>query len=84
MSLDFNTLDLLRQTHPAWRLLNSQHAPLVISFLQRVFIQPNERVISQADLAERLEDGLFALQESLECRCLSQGGAGVPQRLGRQ
>lgn len=65
MSLDFNTLDLLRQTHPAWRLLNSQHAPLVISFLQRVFIQPNERVISQADLAERLEDDLFALRESL-------------------
>jgi hypothetical protein len=36
MSLDFNTLDLLRQNHPAWRLLNSHHAPLVVSFLHRV------------------------------------------------
>jgi phosphoserine phosphatase len=65
MSLDFNTLDLLRQNHPAWRLLNSPHAPLVVSFLQRVFIEPNERVITQADLVEALEDDLFALREQL-------------------
>jgi len=63
MSLDFNTLDLLRQNHPAWRLLNSPHAPLIASFLQRVFIAPNERVIAQADLVEALEDNLFALRE---------------------
>ena len=63
MSLDFNTLDLLRQNHPAWRLLNSPHAPLIASFLQRVFIAPNERVIAQADLVEALEDSLFTLRE---------------------
>jgi len=63
MSLDFNTLDLLRQNHPAWRLLNSPHAPLLASFLQRVFIAPNERLIAQADLVEALEDTLFALRE---------------------
>jgi hypothetical protein len=65
MSLDFSTLDLLRQNHPAWRLLNSPHAPLVVSFLHRVFIKPNERVIAQADLVEKLEDDLFALRERL-------------------
>lgn len=65
MSLDFNTLDLLRQNHPAWRLLNSPHAPLIASFLQRVFIAPNERVIAQADLVEALEDNLFALREQM-------------------
>ena len=65
MCLDFTTLDLLRQNHPAWRLLNSPHAPLVVSFLQRVFIAPNERVIAQADLVETLEDYLFALRERL-------------------
>jgi hypothetical protein len=65
MSLDFDTLDLLRQNHPAWRLLNSPHAPLIASFLQRVFIAPNERVIAQADLVEALEDNLFALREQL-------------------
>lgn len=65
MSLDYTTLDLLRQSHPAWRLLNSPHAPLIASFLQRVFIVPNVRVMAQADLAEALEDELFALRERL-------------------
>lgn len=65
MSLDYATLDLLRQSHPAWRLLRSDHAPLVASFLQRVFVAPNVRVMAQADLAEALEDELFALRERL-------------------
>ena len=65
MSLDYDTLDRLRQNHPAWRLLRSDHAPLVASFLQRVFVTPNVRVMAQADLAEALEDELFALRERL-------------------
>ena len=65
MSLDYATLDLLRQSHPAWRLLRSDHAPLIASFLQRVFIVPNVRVLVQADLAEALEDELFALRERI-------------------
>ncbi len=65
MGLDFNTLELMRQNHPAWRLLNSPHAPLIASFLHRVFIQPNERMIAQADLVESLEDDLFVLRERL-------------------
>lgn len=35
------------------------------SFLQRVFVAPNRRVISQADLAEALEDELYALRATL-------------------
>jgi flagellar motility protein MotE (MotC chaperone) len=65
VSLDYTTLDLLRQNHPAWRLLCAKHAPLVASFLHRVFIAPNERILSQADLVEALEDELFALREQL-------------------
>lgn len=65
MTLDYATLDLLRQNHPAWRLLRSDHAPLVASFLQRVFIVPNVRTMAQADLSEALEDELFALRERL-------------------
>ena len=65
MNPDYTTLDLLRQSHPAWRLLRSDHAPLVASFLQRVFIAPNIRVMAQADLAEALEDELFGLRERL-------------------
>ena len=63
MSLDYITLEQLRQGHPAWRLLSSPHAPLVASFLHRAFIAPNVRVMSQADLTERLEDELFSLRE---------------------
>ena len=63
MSLDYASLDLLRRSHPAWRLLRSDHAPLVAGFLHRVFIEPNVRVMQQADLAEALEDELFALRE---------------------
>jgi len=65
LSLDYATLDLLRQSHPAWRLLRSDHAVLVVSFLNRVFIKPNLRVLVQADLVEALKDELFAIRERL-------------------
>src|ERR1700733_7410340 len=65
MSLDYSTLELLRQNHPAWRLLRAEHAALVASFLHRVFIAPNVRVMAQSDLAEALEDELFNLRERL-------------------
>lgn len=63
MLLDYTTLEALRSHHPAWRLLNSPHASLIASFLQRVFIAPNVRAISAADLAEMLEDELYILRE---------------------
>lgn len=62
MPLDFATLNTLRTHHPAWKLLRSDHAPLVASFLQRVFVAPNVRVMAAADLAEALEDELYALR----------------------
>ena len=65
MALDYSTLELLRQNHPAWRLLCAHHAPLVASFLHRVFIVPNVRNVSQADMVESLDDELFALREQL-------------------
>ena len=62
MTLAFASLDTLRTHHPAWRLLRSDHAPLVASFLHRVFVAPNVRVMAAADLAEALEDELYALR----------------------
>ena len=61
--MDHATLATLRSRHPAWLLLASPHAPLVAGFLHRVFVMPNVRVMSEADLAEALEDELFALRE---------------------
>ncbi len=65
MSLDYPTLDALRRNHPAWRLLLADSAPLVASFLHQAFVLPNVRVMSQADLAEKLEDVLFDLRQTL-------------------
>ena len=63
MQLDIDTLEALRRQHPAWRLLAAESAALVASFLHRVFVVPNRRVIAQADLAEALEDTLYAVRE---------------------
>lgn len=65
MAFDYRTLDAFRQNHPTWRLVSSPHAPLIASFLHKVFIGPNVRTISLADLAEALEDELFALRDQL-------------------
>jgi len=65
MSLDFATLEVLRTHHPAWRLLRSDHAPLLASFLHRVFVAPNVRVMTEVDLAEALEDELYSLRQQL-------------------
>ena len=65
MSLDYATLESLRARHPAWRLLRSDHAALIASFLHRVFVAPNVRSMAAADLSESLEDELFALRERL-------------------
>lgn len=65
MELNFFTLSQLRQTHPAWRLLCSANAPLIISFLHRTFIVPNERVMAETPLSERLEDCLYQLRREL-------------------
>jgi hypothetical protein len=63
--MDHTSLSALRDRHPAWRLLTSPHAPLVASFLHRVFVAPNVRVMSEADLAEALEDELYSLREQM-------------------
>lgn len=54
-----------RRQHPAWRLLAADSAPLVASFLHRVFVVPNVRVMAQSSLVEALEDTLFGLRERL-------------------
>lgn len=64
-TLDYATLDKLRHSHPAWRLLKADQVALVASFLNRAFIVPNLREMPQSELAEALEDELYSLRESL-------------------
>jgi hypothetical protein len=64
LSLDYDNLETMRRSHPAWRLLIADHAPLIISFLYRVFVLSNIRGIAQTELTAKLEDDLFQLRES--------------------
>ena len=73
MNLDYATLAALRSQHPAWRLLAAEHAPLIGSFLNRVFVLPNVRVMAQSDLVEALEDTLFGLREQLGEQAFPKG-----------
>lgn len=49
-ALDHDALDRMRQTHPAWRLLAADHAPLLLGFFDAAFIRPNRRAIPAAEL----------------------------------
>ena len=53
----------LRDNSPAWRLLRADNAALVLSFLHRVFVADNVRSISATELASRLDDELYALNQ---------------------
>src|SRR6266851_7044985 len=55
----------LRDNSPAWRLLRADHAPLVLSVLHQVFVEDNVRSISAGQLASRLDDELYALNQRL-------------------
>ena len=37
----------------------ADHAPVVLSFLHKSFIQPNARTLSQPELASKLADHLY-------------------------
>ncbi len=66
MSLEYYDLLHLSKHHPAWRLLTVEHAPLIISFIDQVYIQANLRDMSQADLISRLEDVLYQLRDQTQ------------------
>ncbi|MDN5871178.1 MAG: DUF3375 domain-containing protein [Nitrococcus sp.] len=63
--MDYDSLQILRRMHPAWRLLAADHAPLVIGFLHRCFVEPNVRMLPEEEVALRLEDYLFHQRERL-------------------
>ena len=65
----------LRDNSPAWRLLRADNAPLVLSFLHRVFVAGNARSVSAPELASRLDDELYALNQ----RDGEQGGRRFPK-----
>jgi hypothetical protein len=61
--VDFDEISWLRKHSPAWKLLCADNAPLILSFFEKIFVEENIRSISAADLASRLDDELYALNE---------------------
>jgi hypothetical protein len=62
--VQYEELAYLR-SDPAWKLLASRHAELVLSFLDRAFVEPNASSIASRELASTLDDELFALNQRL-------------------
>lgn len=63
--LSYDEISWLRGNSPGWRLLSADNAPLVLSFLNQVFVAENARSISAGELASKLDDELYALNERL-------------------
>jgi hypothetical protein len=63
--MQYEEVAALRAGSPAWRLLRADNAPLILSFLGRVFVDDNVREISASQLISRLDDELYALNERL-------------------
>jgi hypothetical protein len=63
--VNLDEIGSLRKHNPAWKLLRADHAPLILSFFDKVFVAENVRSISAADLVSRLDDALYALNERL-------------------
>jgi hypothetical protein len=61
--MEHDDVAALRQHSAAWRLLRADSAPLIISFLDAVFVAGGVRGIPAGELTERLDDVLYALNE---------------------
>ncbi|HSQ40758.1 MAG TPA: DUF3375 domain-containing protein [Fibrobacteraceae bacterium] len=64
MPFDYSSLQQMQRLHPAWRLLRAELAPFIVTFLDKAFVQPNVRTISQEILESQLEDLLYALRQT--------------------
>lgn len=63
--MNFDEIADLRARHPAWKLVRADNAALVLSFLQRVFVESNASGLPASVLAEQLDDELYALNQQL-------------------
>jgi hypothetical protein len=61
--MQYEYLAAQRRSHPGWRFLAADHAPMIASFLHATFIAPNVRAIAREQLASQLDDFRFRLHE---------------------
>ncbi len=58
--MDYDTIEMLRDRHPAWRLLRAGNATLILAFLGRFFVEGNRGATGAAEVASALDDALHA------------------------
>lgn len=63
--MQFDDTEQLRSRHPAWALLKADNASLVLTFLDRVFVQDNRANVPASQLIAELDSELFALNQRL-------------------
>lgn len=63
--MDFSYLAGLKRSHPAWRLLAADNAPMIVAFLHAAFVGPNVRSAPQHALASALDDYLERLRAEI-------------------
>ena len=63
MVFDYSYFSYLSSHNTAWRLLQSPHAPLIIGFLRRVYLEPVVRQVPASTLAILLGDELHAINQ---------------------
>jgi hypothetical protein len=63
--MEHDALETLRKRHPAWILLASRNSAMVLSILNRAFVEPNASNIAADDLVRFVDDELYALRERL-------------------
>jgi hypothetical protein len=63
--MEFEDISTLRGHNPAWRLLRADNAPMILSFLDKIFVEENARSVAGSELISRLDDELYALNERL-------------------
>jgi hypothetical protein len=61
--VSFEQLFHLRKLNAAWRLLASDSAAFVASFLYKSFLQTNRRAISSADLVDELDNFIYFIKQ---------------------
>lgn len=57
-STEFDTVEMLRERHPAWRLLRAHNASLILSFLGGHFVEHNRGATAEPSLVGALEEHL--------------------------
>ena len=65
VTIQYDELAHLRAQHPAWALLRSNNAALVLSFLGRVFVDDNSSDLPATVLTAALDEELYALNQRL-------------------